>query len=54
MRVHEKYAHKPEPICARYLIQDIKIEEILDVTGSWHVDRDYELPSINPILFEFL
>ena len=55
MRDNEKYAHKPEPICSRYLIRkDIKIEEILGATGTWNVDEDYELPcSINSILFEF-
>ena len=48
MTVNEKYAHTPEPIIwARYLIQDIKIEEILGATETWNSDGDYELPNIN-------
>ena len=54
MRVNEKYPHRPEPICSRYLIQRyLKIKGILGATGTWNVDGDYELPSINSILFEF-
>ena len=53
IRVNEMYAHRSEPICSRYLIwRDIKTEEIQGVTGTWGVDVDYELPSINPILIE--
>ena len=49
----QKYAHRPVPICSRYLIQtDIKIEEILGATETWNVDGNYELPSINPTQFD--
>ena len=50
--VNEKYAHRPEPICPRYLIRDIKIEEILGAKGTSNEERDYELPGTNHILFD--
>ena len=55
MRVNKKYAHRTEPICSRYLIRrDIIIDDILGVTDTWNVGGNYELPSINVFLFEFL
>ena len=57
MIVNDKYAHTIDlnQFSLNILIRnDINIKEILGAPGTKNVDRNYDLPIINVILFEFL